>query len=203
MSTIHTPFKADIVTYFATQDSEFFFACQQKYGAGPWGEAVSHAATYSIESISDNYTTDIENNELREHAQKLDKVFLDSLAELEVLNQEIANLKFKEQELRKRIFGACFENPVEGANNFALPAGYTLKFTHKINRTVDASVLPIIREELAEHKVNMDDVIRLKPELSVGTYKKLSPEARLVMDKAVTSKPGTPSYEIVAPKAKK
>lgn len=194
--------RTDITNYFTTQDSEFFVACQQHYGAAMWGSWINEVSLHGLEAVLEatQPTEAPKENPLKEAAKELTKEFLDALAELEFLNQQIKDLKEKENALRLQIYGACFENPKEGINNFALPAGYVLKFTGKVNRTVDASVLPLVREELENLKVNMDDIIKLKPELAVGAYKKLSPEAKLVMDKAVTSKPGTPSYEIVLPK---
>lgn len=191
--------RTDITNYFTTQDSELFVACQQHYGAAMWGSWVNEVSLNGLDYVM-QVVPATEVNPLKEAAKGLTKEFLDALVELETLNQQMKDMKEREQALRVRIFGACFENPVEGTNNFPLPAGYVLKFTHKINRIVDASVLQSVREELETLKVNMDDVIKFKPELAVGTYKKLTPEAKLVMDKAVTSKPGTPSYEIVLPK---
>lgn len=133
-------------------------------------------------------------------AQELNENFISALSKLEVLNQQIAALKEEELALRKEIFEACFENPVEGTNSFNLNGGYVVKFTHKINRTLDMAALPTVRELLTEANVNVDDLIRMKPELSVTTYKKLPDSARQIMDMAITSKPGTPSYEIVLPK---
>ena len=133
-------------------------------------------------------------------AQELNDNFISALSKLEVLNQQIAVLKEEELALRKEIFEACFENPTEGVNSFKLNGGYVVKFTHKINRTLDMASLPTVRELLTEANVNVDDLIRMKPELSVTTYKKLPDAHRLIMDMAITSKPGTPSYEITLPK---
>ena len=133
-------------------------------------------------------------------AQELNGNFIAALSELENLNQQIAVLKEKEMTLRKEIFAACFDDPKEGTNTFKLLNGYVVKFNHKIDRKLDMASLPTVRELLAEAGVNQDDLIRMKPELSVTAYKKLPDEHRRIMDMAVTSKPGAPSYEIVLPK---
>lgn len=136
----------------------------------------------------------------RSEAANLTENFINALAHLESLNEKIAILKEEENALRKELFEACFENPVEGTNSFKLYNGHVLKFTHKINRTLDSAALSTVREMLTEKNVNMDDLIRMKPELSVSAYKKLPEDSRKIMDLAITAKPGTPSYEIVLPK---
>lgn len=136
----------------------------------------------------------------RNEAANLTDNFISELARLEALNQQIAMLKEQETALRKELFEACFENPVEGTNTFKLHNGYVVKFTHKINRTLDSAALSTVREMLTEKNVNLDDLIRMKPELSVSAYKKLPEDSRKIMDLAITAKPGTPSYEIVLPK---
>jgi hypothetical protein len=40
-------------------------------------------------------------------------------------------------------------------------------------------------------------LVKYKPELSVSAYKKLSPEAMIILAPAITSKPGTPQLKFV------
>lgn len=125
---------------------------------------------------------------------------MEELLRLEELNEQIARLKAEEMELRKKMFGEMVPNPVEGTNTVPLANGYVIKWKFPINRTVDAATLPTVREMLTEKGVNLDDLIRMKPELSVTAYKKASSDTVKILSLAVTEKPGTPSYEIVLPK---
>ena len=122
------------------------------------------------------------------------------LARLEELKEQIAHLTVEEKQLRTKLFGEMVPNPVEGINTVPLANGYVIKWKFPINRTVDAATLPTVREMLTEKGVNLDDLIRMKPELSVTAYKKASSDTVKILSLAVTEKPGTPSYEIVLPK---
>lgn len=125
---------------------------------------------------------------------------MEELLKLEELNEQIARLKVEEMELRKKLFGEMVPNPVEGTNTVPLANGYVIKWKFPINRTVDKAALPTVREMLKAKGVNMDDLIRMKPELSVSEYKKASSDTVKILSLAVTEKPGSPSYEIVLPK---
>ena len=122
------------------------------------------------------------------------------LVKLEELNEQIARLKVEEMELRKKLFEVMVPNPVEGTNTVPLANGYVIKWKFPINRTVDKASLPTVRGMLEAKGVNVDDLIRMKPELSVSEYKKTSSDTIKILSLCVTEKPGLPSYEIVLPK---
>jgi hypothetical protein len=121
--------------------------------------------------------------------------------------QQIAVLNAAESELRARIFKHYFKTPEEGVNSQALNdgTGAVLKGTHVINRTVDQASLDALRKELADAEsklpeIPVDELIRWKPELKVGEYRKLSPKQRKAFDRVLVIKPGMPQLEITIPK---
>lgn len=118
--------------------------------------------------------------------------------------QEAKKLVEAEQALRKEVMALFFPEPVEGTNKFDLEAGWSLKATHKIERKVDEAALPAVLQQLREMGVNPDTLIRTKPDLDTKAYKSLvqiNPDAAHVFEQALTIKPGSPTVELVPPKA--
>lgn len=109
--------------------------------------------------------------------------------------------KDREMVLRKKIFNGCFPAPEEGTNTTEIFAGWNLKATHKIDRKPKEELLKTFAEELKAAELPLSDLIKMKPELSVTAYKKLSDEQRKIFDKVLEIKPGAPSIEIVKQKA--
>lgn len=119
------------------------------------------------------------------------------------LSKELVELKAKEMELRKKIFAAYFENPVEGTNKSPLANGFHLLGKYPITRTVDQALLKVNMEHLRAKHINVDDIIRWKPELVIGAYRKLTQEQIHALDQCLDIKAGSPSLEIVFPKEAK
>lgn len=118
--------------------------------------------------------------------------------------QEAKKVVEAEQALRKEVMALFFPEPVEGTNKFELEAGWSLKATHKIERKVDEAALPAVLHQLREMGVNPDPLIRTKPDLDPKAYKSLvqiNPDAAHVFEQALTIKPGSPTVELVPPKA--
>lgn len=123
------------------------------------------------------------------------------------MRQQLALIVAEEAALRSRIFKHYFKTPEEGVNSQALNdgTGAVLKGTHVINRTVDQASLDALRKEMAEPdtklpEIPVDELIRWKPELKVGEYRKLSPKQRKAFDRVLVVKPGMPQLEITIPK---
>jgi hypothetical protein len=74
-----------------------------------------------------------------------------------------------------------------------------LKGGHVINRSVDEAALLVLASTFAEKKLPVDKLIKRKPELVIGEYRKLTKEEQLLFDQALVIKPGTPSLEVVLP----
>jgi hypothetical protein len=110
----------------------------------------------------------------------------------------------KEQALRKEIMALFFPAPEEGTNKVDLGAGWTLKATHKIDRKIDEAALPAVFQQLREMGVNPDLLVRAVPALETKAYKSLAqinPDASRVFEQALTIKPGSPTLELIPPKA--
>lgn len=108
----------------------------------------------------------------------------------------------KEQELRKQVFTAFYPAPKEGTNTIDLAEGWRLKGVYKLDRKIDEAALPAVAEQLREMGVNVDTLVKWTPDLKTATYKELTAEQRAVFDQALIIKPGTPTIELVPPKAK-
>jgi len=118
------------------------------------------------------------------------------------LSTNLAVIKEKEMELRKRIFRFYFINPKEGVNTAELDYDCKIKGTRKINRKVLEKELTAYGSEIVKAGIPVD-VIRWIPELSVSKYKALSDEQKKVFDQCLEIKDGAPELEIKIPKAKK
>lgn len=115
-----------------------------------------------------------------------------------------------ESELRREVMETLYsfdENELrEGTENVELGNGYiakaVFKVSHKLTNDVDAALDKL--DAMGEEGVFIAKrLVKFEPKLSVSEYKKLAPEYRAVIDMAVVTKPSMPSFEIVAPKAKK
>lgn len=133
------------------------------------------------------------------------------LSEWYKLQNDLAKLKARESQMRKVLFSHFFPKAEEGVNTYDLPevngVPYELKGTRKIDRKVDEAVLKKMTEvsktdagevpsEFDQLGVSADKLVRWKPELNVGEYRKLSDNVRAVVDKMLIIKDGSPSMEI-------
>ncbi len=133
----------------------------------------------------------------------IEVVNLEALQEWYKLKKTLEDVKTREMELRKQIFGAAFTNPKEGINSLTLPDGYSLKATHVISRTVDKALFSVLREEFLRSGIHVDNIVQWEPKLSVSGYRTLTEEEMHLFDQCLIIKPGSPSMDITAPKAKK
>lgn len=118
---------------------------------------------------------------------------------------EVKPLVENEMRLRKQVMTEYFPTPVEGVNTCQLESGWEMKATYRIDRKIDEAALPAINTELREMSVNPDRLVRAKLELDLTAYKSLvqiNPQAAKVFEKAMISKPASPSLELKPPKVK-
>jgi hypothetical protein len=113
------------------------------------------------------------------------------------LSKKLKDVRAKELALRKEVFASFFPVPVEGTNKVDLADGYTLKATYTIIRSVDEAALSAVLEKLGEG--SRDRLIKVKVELNLRAYRKLSSPHQNIMDDALVIKPGSSSMEIVTP----
>lgn len=129
------------------------------------------------------------------------------------LTEELATLKTREHFLRMRVFRHLVPVPEEGMNTVdldALPllagvqlnAGYVLKAQHVISRSIDEGALTTLTPKFVEALIVVDKLVKRKPELVTGEYRKLTVEQRRLFDQALIVKPGSPQLDIVLPKKK-
>ena len=132
--------------------------------------------------------------------QEQPKTLSQRLWEWNNLSDELDRVKAKEMAMRKELFGEIFTAPTEGVNKFELPGGWKLNATYKLDRKPDEALLHGTLTKLAERGVEVADLIKITPSLSVSAYKKLSEADRKLMDEALIIKPASPSMELIAPK---
>lgn len=126
------------------------------------------------------------------------------------LSALLKEVKAAEMELRKKIFSYCFTTPCEGTNkleeeaaaSLGIVGGYVLKGTYNINRKVDEAVAKSLAPEFRSRNINVDALIRWKPDLAIALYRELTQEQRVFFDQCLIISPGSPELEIVMPKRK-
>ena len=121
--------------------------------------------------------------------------------------------KAKETELRLRneiltgAFGFDGVTLREGTENYELLHGFKLKAVfkanYKLDNTADAVDRALTRIEKAgpEGQFVASRLVKWEPKLSVSEYRKLEPKYQKIIDDVLTITEGTPSLEIVPPKA--
>lgn len=125
-----------------------------------------------------------------------------------IAKEALEAAKETEMEKRKAVV-ACFDLTKEGVNTIDLGKGYALKVTQPYNYTLkDTEKLSVddaldkIEKAGNEGKFIVDRLVKFEPKLSVGEYRKLSPQYRGIIDEVLTVKPGSPQVELVEPKVK-
>lgn len=125
--------------------------------------------------------------------------------------KQLDKIKEEELELRKQVMFTCFAyegDDREGTHNLELGNGYKLKAVFKLNRRLEneedavKAVLKTVKSMPGMNKLVTDRLVKWQPKLSITEYNNLPAEVREVFDAVVTSKPGTPSLELVEPKGK-
>lgn len=131
------------------------------------------------------------------------------LVKLFQMREQLATLKSAEAMLRKRVFAHYFPNPTEGSAENKVPlndgTGAILQADHKLNRKVDEGELEKLKLAINAEgsnlpKLKFSKLIKWKPEVAIGEYRKLSDEDRLVFDRCLVVTPGMPEVKITIPK---
>lgn len=111
--------------------------------------------------------------------------------------------KDKEAELRGEVVKRRFNDVSAGTRHSPLNNGWKLTAVFKDNYNLDR-----VKGGEAYDKIEAIDptladfLVKYKPELSISTYKTAPDWAKALIGDALTITPGTPSLELVAPKAK-
>ena len=113
-------------------------------------------------------------------------------AELKAVRKLLSELSDREKSLRQAlIVAACPDAPVEGSVKHG---DLTFKFT--MRRTIDEKEYGVYQAGLCQKGIDLDALVRLKHELNLREYRKLTPEQRKYFDRVLVSKPGLPTIEI-------
>lgn len=116
------------------------------------------------------------------------------------LNEQSKELKRAEMELRNEIFAETFNCTQEGGQNVPIGGGFVLKSTLSYNRKINEDILsqlePVLAPLLSENGLTLPDLIRYKPALNVSIYKKLPDDVKLLVEKCLETKPGSPTLKI-------
>lgn len=123
---------------------------------------------------------------------------------------ELDECKEREAALRRAVFEVKFPNKTEGTQRVELGKGYKLKAVYPMTyncgtKPDDLAKVTNGLNELAalgeEAKFIAQRVVKWMPEISITEYRQLKPEYKMIVDKFVTIKPGSPQLEIEEPKA--
>ncbi len=116
--------------------------------------------------------------------------------------------KETELKLRNEVYASCFPMPEVGVNTLELGEGYKLKATRKLNYKLDKdaekveAMLDRLDKQGNEGGFIADRLVKWVAEMSVSEYNKLDDKYRKIVDSVLTISDGTPSLELVEPKAK-
>ena len=125
---------------------------------------------------------------------------------LEAQNQ-LNKFKALEGELRKQVVERRFASaPDSGTVNSDLANGFKLKAVFKLNYNLKKaeeveSALTKIEQSGPEGAFIVSRLVKWKPELSVTEYKGLDAKFKKIIDTVLTVSKGSPSVELVTPKA--
>jgi hypothetical protein len=134
------------------------------------------------------------------------EVTLEHLKEWYDLKQQLDDIKNKEVVLRQFIVAGLFPDPKEGTNTYPLNdgTGAVAKATHVLNRAVQIELLDELVKSLDANtnlpQLDLDKLVRWKPEVSIKEYRALTDEERNLFDQVLVIKPGMPGLEIMIPK---
>lgn len=127
-------------------------------------------------------------------------VTVQTLSEWFTAKKELAALKSKEALLRSAIVRHFFPKLDEGTNkqfdDNLLGAGFRIVAKVPYTREIDAGVLEALLPQLREKKIDVSKLVRMKPELELKEYRKLTEEERHLFDQCLTIKEGSPQVAI-------
>lgn len=122
------------------------------------------------------------------------------------LEKQLKPIKDEEMKMRKHITEALIaakgSDLKEGANSFELVDGRTLKFANDIKREIENSEIENARKAYNDindkgEDIPFDNLLRVKFELNLPDYRKLTEAQQKAIADMITSKPGAAKVEIV------
>jgi len=140
-------------------------------------------------------------------AQSLDETRRNELYKLlgdwHTAQAKSAAWRAKELELRGKI-AEFFAGATEGTNSMTLDYGKVLKLNVKVNRSIVPEQLEALKNLAIAGKNDnilklLDTVVKYKPDLVTGEWKKLGKDDIALLADVVTERPGTPELSIETP----
>lgn len=133
-----------------------------------------------------------------EDRMKLLGEWYDAVSKVETIAKPLVE---RERALRAVLAQEFFPSPVEGSKNKVdIQDGWGLKLTYSLDRKVDEPALELRKEEFLANGINVDALIRRKPELITKNYRELSDAQRRLFDTVLEIKPQSPQLEVLKPK---
>lgn len=125
----------------------------------------------------------------------------DLLQERIVLQGQKALAEAAERENRAMLIDTFFPGVGYGTNSLDVDDGRTLSVTTGKTYKVDEAMLDAIREKMRDKfGLNVDAVVRWKPELNKAVYDELTEEERAHFDQCLTITDASAQLKIVEPK---
>ena len=123
------------------------------------------------------------------------------------LHEQLTDLKARELQARQKVIAKYFADAKgDGTKTTDLGRGFTLAATFRTSYSLDPDKAREAQDKIAaQGDLGVElatRVVRWKPELRVGEFKKLPPAFERIIRKALTISSGTPSLELREPKAK-
>lgn len=130
----------------------------------------------------------------------LGKVDQSDLAQWFTLKKRIEADKKSETLLRTKIFRFFFPTPKEGSNKAfndeLLGANFRITATLPVTRDIDEGAFDALKPKFAEAGIDLNKLIKYKPEVSIRQYRVLSQEQRALFDQCLVIKDGSPQMKI-------
>jgi hypothetical protein len=130
---------------------------------------------------------------------------MDHLIDFEVLErwrriaEQIKALSEEELRLRKQLAASVVPPTEEATRTVELMEGWRLSVQQGMTRNLDANALDATIAQLQQWGVDVDALLPIKRSLSLAAYRKLDGEARMAIDRIITTKPSTPQVKILPP----
>lgn len=124
----------------------------------------------------------------------------DLLQERKAIQAKLAKIKVKESANRSMLIDTFFAGAGYGSNSLDVDDGRTLTVTMGQTFKVDEAMLDAIREPMREQfGVNVDAVVRWKPELNKVVFDTLDEDERQFFEQCLTIKDDSPQLKITEP----
>lgn len=115
------------------------------------------------------------------------------------MQQQLAELKTREMDLRKELFAYYFPNPKSGKNSYSLTDGFCLEAEYKVEPKMDFEEFTRLCDtpEFEAAGIHRSDVVEYKPEFRHTLFKKLTADKQDLIEQALTWRPAAPAMKIV------